>query len=101
MTIHVPGTATTPRGFVNAVAAAARARARAFGVPRALLRLAGMFDPAARGAADMAHVWTHPVRLDGARYRLRCPLARGTPMADAVAETLAWHRANPSLTLQG
>jgi nucleoside-diphosphate-sugar epimerase len=102
LVVHVPGRPTTPRLFVEAVFAAAQRPAHVAGVPPWLLRVAGLFDATARGAADIAHLWTHPVRLDGARYHDRFGTPPATPYAEGIAATLRWHAAQGAgLKLQG
>ena len=88
-TFHVPGARTTPRRFAQAVYAAADATARITGVPPWALRVVGVVDPLARGAADIAHLWTHPILLDGAAYARRFGPAPTTPLEAGVAVTIA------------
>jgi nucleoside-diphosphate-sugar epimerase len=66
-TFHVPGIRTTPREFIGAVYRATGVRARALAVPSVVLKLAGLVSATARGAADIAHLWTTPIRLDQAQ----------------------------------
>jgi len=96
---HLPGARTTPRQFVGLVYQAAGRKPRVFGVPRWLLSAGGVFDATARGAADIGHLWTHPILLDGTKYTARFGAAPQTPLADAITTTLAWHRAHPELRL--
>lgn len=97
---HLPGVRTTPLQFVELVYQAAGRRPRVFGVPSWLLAFGGLFDATARGAADIGHLWTHPILLDGTKYTARFGAIPLTPLADAIATTLAWHRAHPILRLQ-
>jgi nucleoside-diphosphate-sugar epimerase len=97
---HLPGARTTPRQFVGLVYRAAGRKPRVFGVPRWLLSAGAVFDATARGAADIGHLWTHPILLDGTNYTARFGAIPQTPLADAIAMTLAWHRAHPELRLQ-
>jgi nucleoside-diphosphate-sugar epimerase len=97
---HLPGARTTPRQFVELVYQAAGRRPRVFSVPRWLLSAGGVFDATARGAADIGHLWTHPILLDGTKYTARFGAIPRTPLADSIATTLAWHRAHPELRLQ-
>ena len=66
-TFHLPGARTTPRQFVELVYQAAGRKPRAFGVPPAV----DSTDANVRGVADIAHLWTHPILLDGAKYSAR------------------------------
>jgi nucleoside-diphosphate-sugar epimerase len=98
-TFHLPGARTTPRQFVELVYQAAGRKPRAFGVPRWVLSIAGVFNANARGVADIEHLWTHPILLDGAKYSARFGAIPLTPLADAIATTLAWYRAHPAFRL--
>src|SRR4051794_32677521 len=100
-TFHLPGMRTTPREFIGTVYRAAGVRARALPVPSVILKLAGLVSATARGAADVAHLWTNPIRLDGSRYVSRFGRVPQTPYAEGIAQTLAWHRRVPDLVLQG
>jgi hypothetical protein len=51
------------------------------------------------GAADFGHLWMHPILLDGTKYTERFGAIPLTPLADAIATTLAWNRAHPELRL--
>lgn len=97
---HLPGTRTTPRQFIAAVYAAAGARPRVFAAKPWLLALLGVFDGTLRAIADIGHLWTDPILLDGAKYAARFGAVPTTPLADAIATTMAWHRARPDLVLQ-
>ncbi len=97
---HLPGARTTPRSFVELVYKEAGRKPRLFGVPPWLLTAAAVFDATVRGVADVGHLWTHPILLDGTSYAARFGAIPRTPLADAIATTLAWHRAHPQLRLQ-
>jgi nucleoside-diphosphate-sugar epimerase len=98
---HLPGARTTPRELVARVYAAAGAKPRVTGIAGPLLSLAGAFDATIRGAADIGHLWTHPILLDGRAFRARFGDVPVTPLDDAITTTLDWHRARPELRLQG
>jgi nucleoside-diphosphate-sugar epimerase len=98
---HLPGARTTPCQFVELVYRAAGRKPRVFGLPRWLLSAGSVFDATARGAADIEHLWTHPILLDGKKYTARFGAVPQTSLADAIATTLVWHRAHPKLRLQG
>jgi nucleoside-diphosphate-sugar epimerase len=100
-TFHLPGIRTTPREFVGAVYRAVGVRAKALAVPSVVLKLAGFVSATARGAADIAHLWTNPIRLDGSKYVSRFSRVPQTPYEEGIAQTLAWHRSVPDLVLQG
>jgi nucleoside-diphosphate-sugar epimerase len=98
---HVPGIRTTPREFIGAVYRAAGVRAKVLAVPPVVLKLAGLVSATARGAADIAHLWTHPICLDGSKYLNRFGQVPQTPYEEGIAHTLAWHSTVPHLVLQG
>lgn len=91
---HLPGVRTTPRRFIAEISARTPRP-----IARWLLSVAGLFDGTIRGAADIAHLWTDPILLDGSRYRARFGDVPLTPLTEAVATTMAWHRAHPPLKL--
>ncbi len=97
---HLPGAQTTPRQFIELVYRVAGRTPRVLAVPRWVLSAGGVFDATLQGAADIGHLWTHPVLLDGTKYASRFGVTPLTPLADAIATTLAWHRAHPELRLQ-
>lgn len=96
---HLPGARTTPRQFVEFVYQAAGRKPRLFGVPLWVLSAGGVFDATLRGAADIAHLWTHPILLDGTKYTARFGAIPRTPLVGAITPTLGWHRAHPELRL--
>ena len=91
-TFHVPGARTTPGRFVRAVGEAAGRIPRMLTVPHLLLRL--------RGVADIAHLWTAPVLLDGSKYVQRFGSIPLTPYAEAIPPTLEWYRSQQKVRLQ-
>jgi nucleoside-diphosphate-sugar epimerase len=99
--VHLPGVRTTAREFAELAYRACGRDVRIVSVPRWLLRIAGLFDGTAAGAADIAHLWSHPVLLDGARYRAIAGEVPCTPLGEAVEQTLDWMRAASDLRLQG
>jgi nucleoside-diphosphate-sugar epimerase len=98
---HVAGIPTTPRAFIEAVYRAVGGPLRALAVPTFVLKLAGLASPTVRGAADIAHLWTRPIRLDGSKYARWFGPVPQTRYAEGIARTLAWHRSVPDLVLQG
>ncbi|HEX6159112.1 MAG TPA: NAD-dependent epimerase/dehydratase family protein, partial [Thermoanaerobaculia bacterium] len=93
-TFHVPGARTTPRAFIES------AGVSVIPVPPMLLHAAGLFDETAAGAADIAHLWTDPVLLDGSKYRQWFGEVPITPYAEGIAATRAWFDRQSSLRLQ-
>lgn len=89
---HLPGAQTTPRQFLTIACEQVGARPRITGVHGLPLRLAGKFDATIDAVADIGHLWTDPILLDGSKYRARFGEVPLTPLADAVAATLRWQR---------
>jgi nucleoside-diphosphate-sugar epimerase len=98
---HVPGIRTTPREFIGAVYQAVGTRPAAVSVPAFVLKLAGLVRASAAAVADVAHLWTRPILLDGLKYERRFGRVPQTPYNEGIARTVAWHRAVPNLVLQG
>lgn len=97
---HLPGVRTTPRDFITRVFAAADAKPRMYGAPHWVLAVIGFFNGTVRGAADISHLWTDPILLDGSKYRASFGDVPLTQLDDAIATTMKWHRAHPDLKLQ-
>jgi nucleoside-diphosphate-sugar epimerase len=60
-------------------------------VPKLALRALGLVNPMLRELAEMAYEFDEPFILDTSKYQTAFGTA-GTPLADAVAATLAWYR---------
>ncbi|MBX7079278.1 MAG: NAD-dependent epimerase/dehydratase family protein [Nannocystaceae bacterium] len=92
---HMPGVAaTSPRAFF----ALARELAGGGGfraMPPWVVRVAGVVHPTARAFADILHLWTDPIAMDGSKLRARFPALTQTSYRDGLAQTLAWLRRNP------
>lgn len=99
--VHLPGSRTTAREFAELACSAAGTKARLTAVPRGVLRLAGLFDGTAAGAADISHLWSHPVLLDGSRCRALLGEVPCTELSVGVRETVDWMRSAGALKLQG
>jgi hypothetical protein len=56
------------------------------------LRALGLVNPMMRELAEMAYQFNEPFILDTSKYESAFGAA-GTPLADAVAATVAWYRA--------
>ncbi len=96
---NLPGAQTTPRQFVEMVYRAAGRKPRVLAVSRWLLSVGSVLDANLRGVTDISHVWSQPILLDGTKYATRFGAIPLTPLADAIATTIAWHRAHPELRL--
>lgn len=89
---HLPGVQTTPRSFIDAVYRQIGVKPRATGLHGWPLALAGRFDATIGAVADIGHLWTDPILLDGSKYRARFGEVPLTPLDDAIATTLRWAR---------
>ncbi|HWM97936.1 MAG TPA: NAD-dependent epimerase, partial [Streptosporangiaceae bacterium] len=58
-------------------------------------RALGLASPMMRGLAEMSYQFDQPFILDTSKYQSAFGAA-GTPLADAVAVTLAWYRTRTS-----
>ena len=99
--VHLPGQRTTAREFAEMAFTAAGTKPRLTAVPPWGLRLAGLFDATAAGAVDIAHLWTHPILLDGSRCRALLGDLPRTELFAAVQQTVDWMRSAAPLVLQG
>jgi hypothetical protein len=92
---HLPGPPTVT------TRAAARSGRREAGhpvgirsVPKLALRLLGLVNPMLRELPEMAYEFDQPFILDTSKYETAFGAA-GTPLADAIAATIAWYRTRP------
>jgi hypothetical protein len=60
-------------------------------VPKLALRVLGLVNPTMRGLAETSYQFDEPFVLDTTRYQTTFGPA-GTPLAAAVAATVAWYR---------
>ncbi len=60
-------------------------------LPRLVVRGLGLFNPLMRELAEMAYEFEEPFVLDTTKYQSTFGAA-GTPLAEAVASTVAWYR---------
>lgn len=92
---HLPGVeTTTPRRFLS-LATEISGRGSLRFVPAWVVRAAALVHGRAREFADILHLWTDPVLLDGTKVRSRYPDLPTTSYRSGLAETLAWLRRNP------
>jgi len=93
---HLPGPETASTRHVLALIAAEVGHPVAVrSVSKPLLRVLGLFNPTMRGLAEMAYEFEEPFVLDTSKYQSTFGAA-GTPLAAAIAATVAWYR-NPSV----
>ena len=92
---HLPGPPTvTTRAFLDAVAREVGHPVAVRSVPKLALRALGLVNPMLRGLAEVSYQFDEPFVLDTSKYQTAFGAA-GTPLADAVAATVAWYRTRP------
>jgi nucleoside-diphosphate-sugar epimerase len=85
----------TQRDLLTLIAAEAKT-SPAFGtITPTMMRMAGLFVPAAREMIEMMYEFQKPFIMDSSRFTQRFGI-RATPIREAIRETVAWFRANPS-----
>jgi nucleoside-diphosphate-sugar epimerase len=90
---HLPGPATgTTRALLNLVAAEIGHRVGVRSLPKLAVRGLGLVNPVLRELAETYYQFSEPFILDTSKYQAAFGPA-GTPLADAVATTLAWYQA--------
>ena len=94
---HLPGPPTvTTRALLDLVAREIGHPVGIRSVPKLALRLLGLVNPMLRELPEMAYEFDEPFVLDTSKYQTAFGAA-GTPLADAIAATLAWYRARPGM----
>jgi len=89
---HLPGPPTvTTRALLDLVADQVGHQVGIRPVPKLAVRALALASPAMRGLAEMSYQFDQPFVLDTSKYQSTFGAA-GTPLADAVAATLAWYR---------
>jgi nucleoside-diphosphate-sugar epimerase len=93
---HLPGPRTgTTRALLDLVAVEVGHPVAVRSVPKLALRALGLINPELRGLAETAYQFDEPFILDTGKYEAVFGPSR-TPLAAAVAATLAWYRIRPS-----
>jgi nucleoside-diphosphate-sugar epimerase len=89
---HLPGPQTvTTLALLDLVADQVGHPVAVRPLPRLALRALGLVSPLMRGLAEMSYQFDEPFILDTGKYQAVFGTA-GTPLADAIAATLAWYR---------
>jgi nucleoside-diphosphate-sugar epimerase len=89
---HLPGPETvTTRQLLELIAAEVGHPVAIRSVPKLALRALGLFNPMIRALAEMAYEFEEPFVLDTSKYQSTFGGA-GTPLATAIAATVAWYR---------
>jgi nucleoside-diphosphate-sugar epimerase len=92
---HLPGPATgTTRALLDLVAAQAGHPVGIRSLPKLAVRALGLVNPVLRELAETAYQFDQPFVLDTSKYQSAFGPA-GTPLADAIAATVAWYRTRP------
>jgi nucleoside-diphosphate-sugar epimerase len=93
---HLPGPPTvTTRALLDLVADEVGHPVAIRSVPRLAVRALGLVNPTMRALAEMAYEFDEPFVLDTTRYQATFGPG-GTPLAAAVAATVAWYRTQTS-----
>ena len=92
---HLPGPQTvTTRELLDLVAREAGHPVGIRSVPKLAVRALGLVNPMMRELAEMAYEFDEPFILDTSKYQTAFGAA-GTPLAGAIAATIAWYRTRP------
>ena len=93
---HLPGPPTvTTRALLDLVADQVGHRVGVRSVPKLAVRALALASPVMRGLAEMSYQFDEPFVLDTSKYEAVFGTA-GTPLAAAIAATLAWYRTRTS-----
>ena len=92
---HLPGPPTgTTRALLDLVAADVGHPVGIRGLPKLAVRALALVNPMLRGLAEMSYEFDEPFVLDTSKYESAFGTA-GTPLAAAIAATVAWYRTRP------
>ena len=92
---HLPGPRTvTTRALMDLVAVQVGHPVGVRSVPKRAVRVLGLVNPMMRELAEMSYQFDEPFVLDTSRYESVFGAA-GTPLAAAIAATVAWYRTRP------
>ena len=93
---HLPGPATgTTRALLDLVAAEVGHPVGVRSVPKLAVRALALVNPTLRELAETSYQFDQPFVLDTSKYESAFGTA-GTPLADAIAATVAWYRTRTS-----
>jgi len=93
---HLPGPQTvTTRALLDLVAGEVGHPVAIRSVPKLAVRALGLVNPTIRALAEMAYEFDEPFILDTTRYEATFG-GTATPLAAAVAATIAWYRTQAS-----
>jgi hypothetical protein len=63
-------------------------------MPDLMLRALGLVNPMMKGLAEMGYQFDEPFVLNTTKFEATFGTA-GTPLATAIADTIAWYRTRP------
>ncbi len=93
---HLPGPQTgSTRALLELVATEVGHPVGVRALPKLAVRALALVNPMLRGLAEMAYEFDEPFVLDTSKYESAFGAA-GTPLAGAIAATVAWYRTRPS-----
>lgn len=93
---HLPGPATTTtRALLDLIADQVSHPVAVRNVPKIALRALGLVSPMMRGLAEMTYQFEQTFVLDTTKYESTFGTAT-TPLATAIADTIAWYRTQRS-----
>lgn len=82
------------RSWLEQIADVAGVPARISLIPKLMVSLLGRVIPVMREVASLSYKYETSVVLNDAKFRVALPSFEQTPMKEAIAETLAWFKAN-------
>jgi nucleoside-diphosphate-sugar epimerase len=92
---HLPGPATgTTRALLDLIADQVGHPVGVRSLPKLAVRGLGLVNPMLRELAETYYQFDEPFVLDTSKYQATFGAA-GTPLADAIAATLAWYKTRP------
>jgi len=92
---HLPGPETaTTRHVLELLANEVGHPVGVRSVPKLAVRVLGLFNPVLRAISEMAYEFDEPFVLDTTKYQSTFG-PTGTPLATAIAATVAWYRTSP------
>jgi len=93
---HLPGPATvTTRAVLETIAAEVGHPVGIRNIPKPVLSVLGLFNPLMKGLAEMSYEFDAPFVLDTKKYQTTFG-THVTPLAEAIAATVAWYRTKRS-----
>lgn len=93
---HLPGPETgTTRALLQLVATEVGHPVGIRSVPKLLMKALGLVSPMMRGLAEMSYEFDEPFVLDTSKFQSTFG-SSATPLATAVAATIAWYRSEAS-----